>query len=526
MASTFFGLETAKRGMYAQQSALYVTGHNISNANTPGYTRQRANFATTTPYPSSGLNRPSIPGQFGTGVQTSSIERIRNSFLDTQFRTQNNNMGYYGGLSTALNKMEDIMNEPSTSGLQANLDEFWKSLQTLAANTENSGARDVVASSGQMVADTFNYYQNSLERIQKDLGSQIDVKEKEINDTIASIAKLNKQIAAAEPVGLVPNDLYDERDVLVDKLSGLINIEVEKVVPYEEQLKNSGISGVAVGLYNINLVKADGTKVNLIEVTEASGIGPVQSVKVEKDADNMVTGISVGGTMVTVEDMGKSGELLGIINGYGYIDNAGNVQGSYPEMLKNLNNMAEAFAREFNAIHRQGYALGSDTPSGIDFFVFESGNAAKSIKVNQAIKDDKSLIAAASNPGGDSGDNKNAQLLADLKTKKFDDYIIFTGASPEMTRPTGMTGTIDSFYAGIIGNLGVVSRSANQDFKNAVTNAASIEQNRQSVSSVSLDEEMTNMIRFQHAYNAAARNITVVDEMLDKIINGMGVVGR
>jgi flagellar hook-associated protein 1 FlgK len=112
MRSTFMGLETARRGMFTQQSALYTTGHNISNANTPGYSRQRINFTQTTPYPSVGMNRPQLPGQMGTGVEAGSVQRIRESFLDVQFRTENTKMGYYGAMSESLTKMEEIMNHP------------------------------------------------------------------------------------------------------------------------------------------------------------------------------------------------------------------------------------------------------------------------------------------------------------------------------------------------------------------------------------------------------------------------------
>src|SRR6478672_2643834 len=108
MVSTFHGLETARRGLNTQQSALYTTGHNISNANTPGYSRQRVNFETTTPFPGVGMNAPKIPGQMGTGVQAGSIQRIRDQFSDKQFRDENNKLGYWGARAGALERMEEI----------------------------------------------------------------------------------------------------------------------------------------------------------------------------------------------------------------------------------------------------------------------------------------------------------------------------------------------------------------------------------------------------------------------------------
>ena len=527
MRSTFMGLETAKRGMTTQQTALYVTGHNISNANSLGYTRQSVNFSATSPYAAPGMNRPGGAGQIGTGVEAGSITRIRESFTDVQFRGQNNKVGYYGSLTESLTKMEEIMNEPSESGLQSTMEKFWNSLQTLAGNTENIGARSVVASTGQMVADTFNYYYNSLTRVQSDIGYQLNTKVTEINALVSKIDELNKQISEVEPHGMLPNDLYDARDLLVDELSGYVNIKVTKVHPdnYGNALP------IAEGLYNIELVQADGSSFgqpgttdnyNLLSVTPANGIGAKQEIQVNY-TDKLVSGLTVGSTDIAAADFLKTGELSGLIESFGY----GDKKGLYPDMLDKLNKLTVTFANEFNEIHRSGYALNDSNPSNLNFFVFNGadthpyvdseGNAAQLIKVNDVLINDQSKIAAGSEDGN-AGNNKNAQIMADLKTKDFSQY--------KTNIPVGLSGNVDSYYAGIIGSMGVTAQSANQNYTNSSTIAASIEQRRQSTSAVSLDEEMVNMIKFQHAYNASARNITVVDEMLDKIINGMGVVGR
>ena len=134
MASTFYGLETARRALNTQQAALLTTGHNIANANTPGYTRQRVNMTTTQAFPSVGINRPQIAGQMGTGVQIGDVQRIRDSFIDTQYHTETSKLGYWQAKAEQLSQMEDIMNEPSETGLANTLDEFWSSLQDLASN--------------------------------------------------------------------------------------------------------------------------------------------------------------------------------------------------------------------------------------------------------------------------------------------------------------------------------------------------------------------------------------------------------
>lgn len=519
MRSTFMGLETARRGMFTQQSALYTTGQNISNANTPGYSRQRINFTQTTPYPSVGMNRPELPGQMGTGVEAGSVQRVRETFLDVQYRTENTKMGYYGAMSESLSKMEEIMNEPSESGLYSTLEKFWNSLQDVASHTENTGARDVVAASGQMVADTLNYYYNSLTRVQDDIGSQIDVKMEEVNSIVSKIDNLNKQIAEVEPHGYLPNDLYDERDLLVDSLSSLVNVKVTKVIP-----NNYGkAKPMADGLYNIEIVQQDGKPyspaINLLSVTRESGMTGMNQLELEKNPDTgLVSGLKIGPSTLT-DFNSLSGELAGLIKSFGY-ETASGAKGIYPEMLDKLNRMTEAFAKEFNEVHKNGYSLGGASPSGLDFFEFTTGNAAQSIKVNQAILDDSTKIAAGKTSGA-SGDNVNAQELAALRKKSFSEY---TSLSAE--EKANLNGSLDSYYSGMIGRLGVDSQSAKKDLNNSSILADSVDKNRQSVSAVSLDEEITNMIKFQQAFNASARNITVIDEMLDKIINGMGVVGR
>src|SRR5690606_629484 len=171
MRSTFMGLETNKRGLFTQQSGLYTTGHNISNANTLGYSRQRVNMQATAGFPGVGLNTPTMPGFLGTGVEAGSIQRIRDSFVDQQFRQESNKLGYWESKSKAITQMEDVLNEPSNYGLQKSLSEFWQSLNDLAVNPKNGGARDVVVQRGEAVADSFNYLHGSLTQIQKDIGS-------------------------------------------------------------------------------------------------------------------------------------------------------------------------------------------------------------------------------------------------------------------------------------------------------------------------------------------------------------------
>ncbi|WP_017436399.1 flagellar hook-associated protein FlgK [Saccharococcus caldoxylosilyticus] len=528
MGSTFQGLEIAKRGLFTQQSALYVTSNNIANANTPGYSRQRVNFVETEPYPPASMNRPQIPGQMGTGVEAGSIERVRDSFLDLQYRGENNKLGYWEARADAIQKMEDIMNEPSDSGLAKTMDQFWQALQDLSTNPEDEGARSVVRQRGQAVVDTFHYLYNSLSQIKQDLGSQIDVTITQINSLAQQISKINQQISEIEPNGYLPNDLYDERDRLVDQLSQLINVRIEKVPSGGNALK------IAEGVYKIYLVDSNGNPIldsnnkpiYLVDGSTANTLSVSYGSINGNNGKDFVSGVQVGGVSIST-----SGKLLGLIESFGYQDSSGNVKGIYPEMINNLNNLAYTFGTVFNKVHQQGYSLGSNSKNGLSFFDQSSlaSDAAKNIKLSSDI-DDLSNIAASTKQG-ESGNGSNALNLASVgqillsssgSVSLIDNITVdFSSLNLPLT-----SGTIKSNYEGWIGKLGVDGQQAERMKNNSEVLRQSVEERRQSVSSVSLDEEMTNMIKYQHAYNAAARQITAIDQMLDKIINGMGIVGR
>jgi flagellar hook-associated protein 1 FlgK len=507
--STFHGLEMAKQALFAQRSALHTTGHNISNANTKGYTRQRVNFETMSPYPAGARNRPEMPGQMGTGVQAGSIERIRDQFLDNQFRAENGKSGYWEAMSGALDRMENIMNEPSESGLSHTMDQFWQSLQDLAVNPDNSGARSVVAQRGLAVSETFNYLADSLSTIRADLHHQIDVSISDANSTLSQIHNINEQIKQLEPHGYLPNDLYDERDRLIDDFSNVMNIQVN----YEKSADSS--PDIARGLATIEVINNQGQSFSppVILVEGKPGEGNVNELTVSFGDGNyeQVTQITAGGTEIDIRT--SNGSLGGLIEAYGHaLDEDEEVTGVYTSMLANLDEMANAFAGVFNEVHQQGVNL--DGGQGGSFFTFKEGlTGASGLTVEQDILDHPEKIAASAD--GTAG---NGAIASDLAAV-FNDPNIHGN-------PLGENTSINSYYQSMIGELGVAAQEANRMTNNTDILRSQVENQRMSVSSVSLDEEMANMIKFQHAYNASARSMTALDELLDRIINNMGLVGR
>lgn len=513
MRSTFMGLETARRGMFTQQSALHTTGHNISNANTPGYTRQRINFAQTESYPSASLNSPQIPGQIGTGVKAESIQRVRESFLDVQYRSENQKLGYWETRAEAYNKLEEVLNEPSDSGLAKTMDQFWQSLQDLAVNPTNPGARSVVRQRGVAVAETFNYLHNSLSSIKTDLKSEINVSVKQINSILEQVAKVNGRIADVEPHGYLPNDLYDERDRLIDELSSLVSIKVDYV------RSGNGMQNLGEGQAVIKMVGNSGNELGVLVSNDR-----FNEVKVNFDGvAESVESVSIGRSSFDFTNLNSNGKLKALVESYGY-ENGGKIAGIYPEMLTKLDNMAYTFATEFNKQHRIGISLNEidgKTPTdrnffaedGLDIGMNQKGFAGR-ITLAGGIEASLDNIATASTLN--KGDSGNVQALANIINLEFD---YEQGLKPELAN-------FRNYYEGVIGGMAVQSQEAVRMTQNSGSLREAVDNRRKSVSSVSLDEEMTNMIQFQHAYNASARMITLQDEMLDKIINGMGTAGR
>ncbi|WP_117168761.1 flagellar hook-associated protein FlgK [Paraliobacillus sediminis] len=503
MVSTFSGLETARRALSTQQAALYTTSHNIANANTEGYTRQRVNFEQVSTLSVSRYTE-GVKSNIGSGVQAGSIERIRERFLDVQYRNQTSKSGYYEQRAAALSQMESIINEPTESGLANSMEEFWNSLEDLSTNPASSGTRAVVAQNGQAVAESFNYINQSLQEVRSDLKNQIDITTKDFNSLVDQINSLNKEIAGIEPHGHVPNDLYDERDRLIDSLSSIADISVE----YNSSggQPNPIAEGIATVTLNIN--DTGDTKVTLID----GDTGSVNHLQVGYNESNVETLTftdpedPTDTTPVNSFDFKSTGELQGLMEMNGYTDGT-TVEGYYNEILTKLDTMATEFADAFNATHQAGTDFDGDP--GEVFFEYDPTSPASSLTVNETILDDPNKIAASLN--GDAGDGSNALNLV----------AVFDAAN------VGLDGSsVKGYYESIIGDIGVVARKANTMVSNTAVLKQQVSENRDSVSAVSLDEEMTNMIKFQHAYNAAARSMTAVDEMLDRIINNMGLVGR
>ncbi|WP_214768855.1 MULTISPECIES: flagellar hook-associated protein FlgK [unclassified Exiguobacterium] len=508
MASTFMGLETGRRALTTNQWALQSTGNNIANAGTAGFSRQRLIMATTEQLSMSiGTGKM---GQIGTGVKGELLERVRDVMLDKQYRDEATKTSYYGTKEAAFGRMEDIINEPSDTGLSKAFDGFWESLQTLSTNPQDSGARSVVRQKAETLTQTFNYMAKALNQVQGDLKSEIDVSTKKVNDLFKKIHNINAEIHTVEPLGVLPNALYDERDRYFDELAEYVDFEkvsVDSDAIQQGQLGNT--VKTAEGRIDVRIKLPNGDKLLAVD----SDLPKAGTLTFTTDANGLYTGFKTDSQTISFDTAGgfSSGRLIGLIEMYGHVEN-GQATGEYVNMQGHLDEMAATFAEAFNTAHAGN--LKKDGTNGTNEF-FGSSNGpitAKTIALGSEIK--RSLDNIATSTDGNIGDSAGALKLANMKTAsiRFDQ--------------SDTTTTIGSFYQNVIGDMAVATDQVARLGQSSAVLMESAEQRRMSVSAVSIDEEMTMMIQYQHAYNAAARNITTVDEMLDKIINGMGIVGR
>jgi flagellar hook-associated protein 1 FlgK len=478
MGSTFGGLETGIRGLRAHQIALRTTGQNIANADTPGYSRQVAVLETTAPYTYPSLHNSNGVGQIGTGVEAGRILRMRDDFIDLQLRNENALKGKWGLRQNTLEQLEVVINEPSDSSISARLKQFWNALNELATRSEDSSVRASVNENAIVFAQSLRHTHRQLIDLQGDLNQQLSVYTDKINTMAKQIAELNEVIGKVKGSNQEPNDLIDQRERLVQQLSEITNITVSTDKHNRFNIAINGAILVSGDSYSTMKVRKNTAKNGLDEVVWA---------------DN---GLPVSFT---------NGEIKGLLD-------TRDIDVQY--FIDALNEFTGTLINRFNEVHQAGYGLDDSSHK-----VFFTGHDAADIEVNHLISMDLNLIAASDNtatlgelPHGAPGNGQNARKLANVIKR---DLLLNQNSA-----------TLTEYYNGLIAKLGIDSEKANATYINQETLVNYLQDRQDTVAGVSMDEEMSNLIRFQNAYNASTRYMTTIDEMLDKIINGMGVVGR
>ncbi|MDY6949945.1 MAG: flagellar hook-associated protein FlgK [Thermodesulfobacteriota bacterium] len=452
-------LNVAKGALSTQQRAIDVTGHNIANVNTPGYSRQRATMVTNDPISSSN-------GPIGAGVNVQEIKRIYDRFLENQITTENANLGRWEAQKGGLEKAEMVLSASSGYGLGEAMGAFWNAWQDLANNPSGLTERLVLSAKGQTLANSLNTAHADLIRIQQDMDKNVEATVTEINRVTDQIADLNSKIAQIEGKGHNANDLRDKRDLMLSELSLMVDVSTSE----------DSDGSVIVALRNGRTLVQNDRSWHLSTHNNASGL-------------QTITWDDGSGNAVDITHTISGGKLKGWIEVRDVL---------VPGYLAGLDELANHIIEGVNSLHIQGFGL--DASTGNAFF---NGTSASDMAVDPGILLDINLIAAAGSAAGVPGDNTMAIAIADVQNA---------------LTMNGDTTTFDDFYHSMISTLGTDVQAAVTRFDHETEMVTRLDSYRESVSGVSLDEEMLNLIKFQHAYEAAARLITTVDELMETII--------
>jgi len=455
-------LNTGVTGLMAAQTAMDTAAHNIANASTDGFSRQRVDFQAIPP-PISAYS--GMPGQnIGLGVDATNINRIRDLLLDGQYRQTNALDQQYTAQSSALQQLQALLNEPGDTGLQAQLANFFNAFRDLSGQPESLAARSAAIQQGQTLATAFNRVHNLLVQQQQDLDTGVVSLVAQVNSDAQQIAALNAQIKIAMVSGAQPNDLMDQRDLLLDKLAGLAGT-VSTIQPD---------GSVTVTLGGQTLV-AGNTANALTTVPDPSNNNLSKIIWQATSAPATVPSGQIAGTLAARD-------------------------GNVAQMIGNIDALASNLISAVNAAHAAGYGL--DNSTGLPFF---TGTDAATIAVNPTLVGSPQSLATSDQPN-QPGNGNAATNIANVQSA-----LIMSGG----------TATLDDFYRTTIATLGVATQQAQTLQKNQDALVKQIDNQRQSVAGVSIDEEMTNLQKAQHAYEAAARVVEISDSMLDTLINHM-----
>ncbi|MEN4010624.1 MAG: flagellar hook-associated protein FlgK [Bellilinea sp.] len=463
------GIHIALQAVLAHAQTIEVIEHNVANANTPGYRRQSALLETTMPSPILAAHNGMGAGMRGGGVKVAQIQRFNLEFFDGRYRSVAAGANYWEAQRDILLQVEATLAETSQAGLLNKLDQFWNGWQNLASDPANLSLRMSLLDDTRALAESFNRRWNQLQHIRSDQNQAVISQVEQINSYADEVARLNREIMRVLSVGEQPNDLLDRRDVLLDRLAEMSGA-VSHAGKNGEALVSIGGQVLVVGVQALHLTtRPKSGDTPMVEVVWKDG-NPPQSVNL------------------------PNGSLKGILE----------VRDSIiPAQINGLNQLAGELISQVNTLHGGGYGL--NNAHALPLFL---GADASSMRLNSSV--DAASLAAADAPS-QAGNNALASAIASLRHLKL------AGIG---------NNTLNDFYNGQVTAFGVMTQNASRNSQTHGLVANALNDQRESVGGVSLDEEAANLAKAQRAYQAAARVLTAYDEMLDRVINGMGLVGR
>lgn len=527
MTATFLSYSIASRAMEASQASINIVGNNISNVNTEGYTRQRVDVVSVT---TSGKVEKYANPQVSTGIgaKAKGTTQLRDPYIDARYRAQNAETSRLDTMVKGLSNLEDIFDEASTEALQGEISSFINDLQDLTTSPTSSDIKQVVRSAAEKVTEMINMYANQLDQVRVEQTENLNVVvENEFNTYAKNIASLNEQIQKEEIYGNTPNELYDQRNLLIDKLSSVASIRVSNAVPPDYVSENLTIDHYRISLVDPSDPTNRDKDITLIDNGKYSELSLDTST-----ATNVKLSIidTTKATKSNINDYFIDGSIKGyvdIINGNGIFANASatpkeNDAKGINYYSERIDSFARTFAAKLNDINND--AITSTVPTtvyGLDLFTNASGTAttgitAKNIQISTAWQNDPAIINSTTNSSTKPASEDNIVRMIEAMNDKS---IPFKDLSGNIIT----TGTFNEYMTGMVTEVSSSVDLQTTFYKTATNVFQTISDSRDSVSGVSLNEEGVNLSSFQKVYSAAIRYFNVLDENLDNIINTMGV---
>ncbi len=459
--------------MTAAQTALQTTSHNVSNMNTPGYSRQRVNLQADNPYNYTGV------GQLGTGVKMSGVVRVVDDYVTKQIQEETSSYSRHATKSDALSQLEMIFDEPSETGLSAGFSRVYAAWNYLGSSPELATAKTMVSQESQTLTDTIKQMANQIEGLEGDTLYSIEKDVLDFNEKVGQLSTLNKQIFNVVIKGQTPNDLLDQRDRLTTELASIAGVSID----YDK------FQGVKLTLDGNAVL--DGDTIQKLAVQSGGAEGELEL----QGADGSVKAIAIENGSIK-----GSQEALAVIN----------------DKKVELNQLAYSFATAVNTVH------------GKEFFTVSQTDAAKNITVNEDIKADTSLINAGKYlDKSAAGDGSRATAISALASTKLNYFQAdFAGEYDPGTmkfKPQTSGTTTNGAYNDMVTSMGIIKQQADNIAASQSEVLGFLEDRRSSISGVNMNEEVVDMMKFQSAFQANARIISIIDEMLDTLINRTGV---
>ena len=526
--SSISSITKAVSGLVAAQKGLQVTGHNISNMNTNGYTRQQL-LQSESPYLNIGHTATNTM-QVGLGVTCDEIRQIRDALADKRLRTEKSVLCYYQTLNSVTQDIESMFDEPYGDTISDFLNDFWSQAQKLSTSPGEVEERMSFISAAKVLIDKINDVSNSLTDYQYHINSNLETSVKRINEITAEIRKLNDKIASAEVNGDHANDYRDQRNLLLDELS-----EYGQISYYEDEskmvtVKFEGHQVVNRGMeININLEDISKSPFKLPVWSDSNDdvikdLNEISSPANQNDAGKLkalliARGNNVANSETKWEDIALNDNFSVDVYGNAYI---------IPKLQKMLNEFTNKLVKTVNDSFKEGMGIGTWAgKDGVDVFVAIKDNDINrpgNVQVNPKLLENGGhnllgTVAKGSNADKNKDNKSDNTIVKNFLSKWTSKEKWFENAGT--TAPDEKIVDFPTFFTELVTSFGADGKVYNDKTQEKNISITNIENERQSMGGVSMDEEFTYMLKYQYAYNASSRMITMLDSMLDTIVNRM-----